>query len=1210
MMPRTSGFNTFSKFLSSLHLLVSCGCAIYIVFFAIIFFSEAKDQATTGENAKLIEALHSPDPAVRRDAADALGDIGGEAKEAIPALIAALKDQDVGVSLSAAGALKRIGEEAREAVPALIAALKGRDVDVRSYAATVLGSIGGKAKEAVPVLIAALKDQDVVVRSSAARALGNIGGEAKEAIPALIAALKDQDVDVRRSAADALGNIGGEAKEAVPALIAALKDQDVVVRQRAANALGDIGGQAKEAIPALIAALKDWDADVGHYAANALSKIGKEVKEAVPALIAALKDQDVHVRRYAAIVLGSIGGKAKEAVPALIAALKDQDVHVRRPAADALGKIGGEAKEAVPALIAALKDQDEYVRRYAADALGKIAVGVFDAKSIEALSDLNAAYKVLSKLPEWEKGDNDKLVKRTIDYFESLWWVQAREGAVKTINDHPYITVGAALYLLLQFIWLLLFWRRPLILLKAITSLSKTGEKFKIPKADISIPLKTVLIFPVFHYHPRLLDAWTQHHLAISIGNFNKKQSVAQRKVYVTMPALIDEKMSENLCAASFQSIFAEKKATVLIAGEGGAGKTSLACQMANWAMTDESEHRICKTHRMLPVLIEANLPAREDKKDVLVEAVRGQLQDLIGEPEPIFEELLLQLLRKRRVLVIVDSLSELDETTRKSVRPADADFPVAALIVTSRIDEYLGGVVKSALRPIRLKSDRLSTFMDRYLEQLGKRELFIDEEYFDACRRLSQLISDREITVLIAKMYAEQMIAANETDASNQTSERDLPRNLPDLMLGYLKRLNDQVKANGHDIGKVVDIAKAAAWECLKITCRPTAAKRNDVLKALSQTADAETLLVYLEKRLQLIQTVGPISESIRFSLDPLAEYLAALYLIERCGKNENRWQEFFENVETQSSAPETIKGFLLAIHDCCVEKGSAFNIPAWVENRLAEFAPVDSDTVKAARLKKRIKLLIANLDSHEAFDRITALQALGELGASAKAAIPDLVSALSDQKEEVRPFAAMALGKIGKDAVPALANALSDPKEGVRPFAAIALRKIGKDAVPALAKALEDESENVRCSAADTLGNIGAEAIDALPDLIKALEDESEDVRCSAAVALGNIGAEAKDTVRALAKALEDESEDVRWSAADTLGNIGVEAIDALPDLIKALEDESEDVRCSAADALGNIGAEAKDAVPVLVDALKSSDGNQFYKETIERALERIQS
>src|SRR5262249_35605261 len=142
---------------------------------------------------------------------------------------------------------------------------------------------------------------------------------------------------------------------------------------------------------------------------------------------------------------------------------------------------------------------------------------------------------------------------------------------------------------------------------------------------------------------------------------------------------------------------------------------------------------------------------------------IRGRLKDLIGEPESISAEFLMQLLRKRRVLVIIDSFSELSEETRKTVRPAHADFPVAALAVTSRLDEWSNDIIKTTIKTLRVRGNRLSSFMDSYLKQRGKRDLFDDPEYFAACGRLSTMVGTREITVLIAKMYAEQMIAAKE---------------------------------------------------------------------------------------------------------------------------------------------------------------------------------------------------------------------------------------------------------------------------------------------------------------------------------------------------------------------------------------------------------------------------------------------------------------
>jgi HEAT repeat protein len=815
-------------------------------------------------------------------------------------------------------------------------------------------------------------------------------------------------------------------------------------------------------------------------------------------LVRQLQSQNADDRRSAAQALEKIGPEAKEAVPDLITALKDQNPEVRRAAAYVLGKIGPEAKEAVPDLSAALKDHDPEVRRFAAQALAQIATALFDARSTESLVQLKAAYEVLSTHPDPKVKEQAIFVKRTIDYLESLWWVKAKNRIFKIIGDYFTISLIISAYLLLQFTWLLFFWLRPLSLLKVIISLSKTGEKYKIPQIEIPIPLKTALVFPFFHYRPRLLDAWLRHYLVISRENFAKKQTVAQRKVSVMMPVLIDEQLREGAYAAALQPIFDKKKVTLLIAGEGGAGKTSLACQMATLAMADEPEQRLCKTHRMLPVLIEANLEPRNDNKDALFEAVRGGLRELAGEPEAIFEELLLHLLRKRRVMVIVDSLSEMDEWTRKSVRPASADFPVAALIVTSRNEKDLGEASKALLRPLRLKSDRLSTFMDRYLEQLGKRELFNDEEYFDACRRLSQLVSDREITVLIAKMYAEQMIAAKEADTSAQAAEHELPRNLPDLMLGYVKRLNDQVKAERQDIRKVVNVAEIAAWECLKHTCRPTTAKRDDVQNALRNESDAETLLKYLEERLQLIQTTGPISDLIRFSLDPLAEYLAALYLVERCGKFEDLWQEFFENAEQQPGAPHATKGFLLAVCDCCEVRGSLFGVPAEISDALARLAGLDSTAINAAQLKQRIKLLLANLTSPDAEDRSRAVDALGRIGRDAKDAVPAVILALRDQDAVVRRTAADVLGKIepgAEDAAPALIAALNDQDVSVRRTAADVLARIGsgaKDAAPALIAALNDQDEWVRRIAAGALGEIGTEANDEAPTSIAALNDQ----------------------------------------------------------------------------------------------------------------------
>jgi len=64
----------------------------------------------------------------------------------------------------------------------------------------------------------------------------------------------------------------------------------------------------------------------------------------------------------------------------------------------------------------------------------------------------------------------------------------------------------------------------------------------------------------------------------------------------------------------------------------------------------------------------------------------------------------------KQRILVIVDHLSEMSETTRKLIRPGQPDFPVHTLVVTSRQEESLGSVL--TIQPCQLTGSQISTFL------------------------------------------------------------------------------------------------------------------------------------------------------------------------------------------------------------------------------------------------------------------------------------------------------------------------------------------------------------------------------------------------------------------------------------------------------------------------------------------------------------------
>ncbi|NJR49090.1 MAG: hypothetical protein HC780_05480 [Leptolyngbyaceae cyanobacterium CSU_1_3] len=175
---------------------------------------------------------------VRLFAIGVLGEMGVDAKSAVPTLAQAARDRNASIRLKAIRALAEIGPVAKSAIPDLSVALKDTDEQVRLEAANALGKMGDAAKTAVPSLVEALSDPRQAVRVSAIHALSSLGAEAKPAMADLTQALSDPQREVRVSAIVALGRLGEASKGAVPMLAQSLNDPDKDIRLKATTALG------------------------------------------------------------------------------------------------------------------------------------------------------------------------------------------------------------------------------------------------------------------------------------------------------------------------------------------------------------------------------------------------------------------------------------------------------------------------------------------------------------------------------------------------------------------------------------------------------------------------------------------------------------------------------------------------------------------------------------------------------------------------------------------------------------------------------------------------------------------------------------------------------------------------------------------------------------------------------------------------------------
>jgi hypothetical protein len=179
----------------------------------------------------------------QKRAAMALGHMGPEAIDAVPALIDKLfHARNTGnrdMSNNIAETLVDIG---KAAVPELIKELGKETPDDPEAVMIILRLMGSDAADAVPLLCQSLQSNSLRLREAATLALGKINANPSRSVPALISVLNDSEAGVRSKAISAI--VTFEPTDEIIAALARRKDDRVDVRTTAKEALFKISENA------------------------------------------------------------------------------------------------------------------------------------------------------------------------------------------------------------------------------------------------------------------------------------------------------------------------------------------------------------------------------------------------------------------------------------------------------------------------------------------------------------------------------------------------------------------------------------------------------------------------------------------------------------------------------------------------------------------------------------------------------------------------------------------------------------------------------------------------------------------------------------------------------------------------------------------------------------------------------------------------------
>jgi len=349
-------------------------------------FTRAFRRVGPGAVPFLIDALASDNKELKMVAIESLGDLGKDAKSAVPTLISLFSSNIFGAD--AADAVGSIGKEAPEIVPALVAAFDDTNAAIRSNAVLSLIISGKYRPDILQYLIAMLDTPDEEEQKKVFQAIQKLD---LKAIPYLIDALNSGKTNIRSGSAMLLNKLGYKV---VPALLAALKDKNARIRAGAALVFLDIHLSfehdiQQKAVAGLVTASKDPDETVRYRAILALRSLQEDargIKRLPPVSDMALQDEDQSIRLEAAVYLVETGfnaGQKKKIIPILISGLNET---FEGPSSEIFRKIGGDS---IPSLILALKHPDREVRLNAIYILGELGRDAQPAVSelVVALSD-------------------------------------------------------------------------------------------------------------------------------------------------------------------------------------------------------------------------------------------------------------------------------------------------------------------------------------------------------------------------------------------------------------------------------------------------------------------------------------------------------------------------------------------------------------------------------------------------------------------------------------------------------------------------------------------------------------------------------------------------------------------------------------------------------------------------------------------------------